>query len=193
MIVFACLAGLLTGLYSSDLTDAIKPIGELYLSILNMCVLPIIICAIISGIGALFNKTDDMHNVRKMLLLFLTFITLSCVTGLICSFGVIKSFDIGESLNEIVGTLMVDNDSQGGMVSGGMNFQSVIYDITTETPPATEEESGFTVFVKKLITENIFESLASKKIAADTDILSSFFHHAQTCFSGTQGTDYIDI
>ncbi len=164
MIIVACCAGLSTGLYFPELTNSIKPLGELYLSILNMCVLPIIICAIISSIGSLFNKTGENHNIRKMLLLFLAFITLSCFTGLICSFGLFKTFDIGENLNETVGSLMVDNDSQSVETSRGENFQSVIYDITTITPPPSNEDSNLSLFVKKLITENIFEALASKKL-----------------------------
>lgn len=164
MIIAACCAGLLTGLYSPEMTDAIKPVGELYLSVLNMCVLPIIICAIISSIGALFANTRENHNIRKMLLLFFAFITLSCFTGLICSLTIFKTFDIGDSLNETVGHLMVDNDSQGKAIADGMNFQSVIYDITTVTPPPTEEDSGIATFVKKLVTENIFEALASKRL-----------------------------
>lgn len=163
-IILACGAGLLTGMYSPEITESIKPLGELYLSILNMCVLPIIICAIISSIGSLFSKDNGDHNIRKMLLLFLAFISLSCFTGLITSFSVFKLFDIGESLNETVGFLMVDNDSQGQDGAGEMGFQSVIYDITTATPPQEDKESGVSIFVKKLITENIFEALASKRL-----------------------------
>lgn len=162
-IVIACFFGMMTGLYQPDLTIAIKPVGEVYLSVLNMCVLPIIICAIISSVGSLF-KSSENHNVRKMLLLFLAFISLSCATGLVCSLGVFKTFGIGDDLNKTVGSLMVNNDSQESHNATGNGFQSVIYDITTETPQVVGEESGVTTFVKGLITENIFEALASKRL-----------------------------
>jgi proton glutamate symport protein len=163
MILAACLAGLFTGLYAPGLTDTIKPVGDIFLALLNMCVMPIIICAIISSVGSLFSNTSDGGNIKKMLSLFLGFIAMACLTGLICSLGMFKAFNIGEDLSTTVGSLMVSNDAQGN-TPGGLGFQSVIYDISSTDSPVVEEDSGIELFVKQLVAENIFEALSSKSL-----------------------------
>ncbi|ADU61662.1 MAG: dicarboxylate/amino acid:cation symporter [Pseudodesulfovibrio sp.] len=162
LIVIACLAGFATGVTSPELTQAIKPIGEVFLTLLNMCVLPIIICAIISSVGALFNKTKNGGSIKKMLSLYLFFIALSCIIGLATPLGMFKFFHFGDNLGATVGALMVDNDAQQ-QASGTTGFQSVVYDITT-TATSVEEEDRVSYFLDQIVAGNIFESLASQRL-----------------------------
>ncbi|MFH1913257.1 MAG: cation:dicarboxylase symporter family transporter [Pseudomonadota bacterium] len=162
VIVIACLAGFATGVTSPELTEAIKPIGEVFLTLLNMCVLPIVICAIISSVGALFNKTKNGGSIKKMLSLYLFFIVLSCIIGLALPLGMFKVFDIGDNLGATVGSLMVDNDAQR-QASGTTGFQSVVYDITTNAT-AVVEQDRVSLFLGQIVAGNIFESLATQKV-----------------------------
>lgn len=162
LIVIACLAGFVTGVTSPELTKAIKPIGEVFLTLLNMCVLPIIICAIISSVGALFNKTKNGGSIKRMLSLYLFFIALSCIIGLACPLGMFKVFHLGDNLGATVGALMVDNDAQR-QTSGTTGFQSVVYDITTVGTSADETDK-ISFFLDQIVAGNIFESLAAQKL-----------------------------
>lgn len=58
--------GFIIGLYAPQLGDALFPIGMIYISFLSMCLLPILITAIISGISGLLRDPDTRVLFRKM-------------------------------------------------------------------------------------------------------------------------------
>ena len=55
-------AGVLIGLYQPSLAAKLAPTGEMYLSLLQMCVLPIMMTAIISSIAPLFAEHEAKYR-----------------------------------------------------------------------------------------------------------------------------------
>lgn len=161
LILAGCAAGILTALYNPELAERIKPIGSIYLSILKMCVLPIIISAIVSSIGKLISSSKQTPYIKKMLLLFLGFIIISCLAGIICSVGTAKVLGFDNNLRSTVGNLMLNNDADAK--NNDMSFQSVVHVIDSTVPPVVDNHSGLLSFVEDLVPANIFYSLSSER------------------------------
>ena len=53
-VLAGIVSGVIIGLYSPGLTAKITPLGKIYLSLLEMCILPIMITAVVSSLGRLF-------------------------------------------------------------------------------------------------------------------------------------------
>ena len=51
MTAAAILLGVTAGLGARPLALAVKPLGELYLALLQMCAMPLVICGVVSSIG----------------------------------------------------------------------------------------------------------------------------------------------
>lgn len=75
-------AGVLIGLYQPSLAPKLAPAGEMYLSLLQMCVLPIMMTAIISSIAPLFAEHEAKQVLYQMILVFGTAIISVTLIGL---------------------------------------------------------------------------------------------------------------
>ena len=51
VIVAGVVAGFLCGLFAKDVARAVEPIARVYLALLSMCMLPILVSALVWGIG----------------------------------------------------------------------------------------------------------------------------------------------
>ena len=141
------LAGMLAGTYigftNESLAQLLAPVGEIYLALLMMCVLPIMIGAIVSGLGRMFHNRSDKR--------FL--------------FGIVSVFGGGLIL---AGAVAI---SAGMMMSpgSGMNEQSkevlsgqvAAHELASGSSYEVTEKLGLLEFIKGIIPTNIFEAASN--------------------------------
>lgn len=132
------LLGFLIGTTNPSLAAIISPMGELYLALLGMCILPIIVTALISSVGRSLH-TEHISALFKQLITFL-------VGGLI----------IASILGIMVAVMMqpgADLSEAGKAVLSSKVVQSI-------TNPLAEASNGFMTFLLQIVPANIFHALS---------------------------------
>ncbi len=141
-ILGSIVAGVLLGLYRPELALKLVPYGELYLSFLKMCVIPIMVTAIVSSVGRLFMSSGPNNILIRMILIstasMLIVSALGLITGLLANPGT----DIPPSSKAVLGTVLLDTESA-----------------SATAPESVNTGSSLMEFVFKLIPENIFIAL----------------------------------
>lgn len=79
------LAGGLLGLWQPDLCLAMAPLGDLYLALMQMCVLPIIICAVTAGIARIMG-TEHAASLPRLALVFVIGLALTAAIAMVAGF-----------------------------------------------------------------------------------------------------------
>ena len=134
--------GCLTGLFFPAFARNLKPLGDIFLSLLQMCIIPILITAVISSLGKLLKTGGIAAHIGKIGLLFASGLFLASLLGL-CSGSLLKP---GNTLN--------DHDR---MTLGKLIVQS-------EIKLSAEKSAGnpdLLEFFKTLIPSNIFEAFSA--------------------------------
>ncbi|MBB6673762.1 dicarboxylate/amino acid:cation symporter [Cohnella nanjingensis] len=144
-MVGAIVAGVLVGLYEPRLAEKLVPYGNLYLSFLKMCVIPIMVTAIIASVGRLFMSTGSFKVLRRMTLVFLGGLLLAGLLGL----GSARIGHPGEGFSSdqrmVLGQEVLDREPAAESADAGAG--------------ASAAGSGLLRFVFDLIPSNIFIAL----------------------------------
>jgi len=127
--------------------NAIAPIGNLYLGLLKMCVLPILLSAISNSIGRLMQSHDAKQYVQRILIVFP--VAMFGMSALAAALAILT----GPGRNLSAATL----ESLGGLV----NQSSIDLEMSL-TGPIPVEESGTNIasFILNMVPENIFLALS---------------------------------
>ncbi|MGZ5580804.1 MAG: dicarboxylate/amino acid:cation symporter [Methylobacter sp.] len=149
LILLAASIGLYIGLFKREYVAYVAPIGEIYLNILKMCILPILVTAISVSIARLMlSKKDDTH-IGRMLIIFVMSVVISGFLGVLI--GVIGHPGSG-----------YDNAALASLGTIVRESNAPDLEISAYTPfVAQEKESFIKAFVASLIPENIFSALSS--------------------------------
>ncbi|WP_017690594.1 cation:dicarboxylase symporter family transporter [Paenibacillus sp. PAMC 26794] len=140
MIVLGMVSGIAAGIYVPELAHAISRFGDLYLSFLKMCVIPIMMTAIISSIGSLFIQSGAMKMIVRM--------------GMVYTLALIFCGLLGLGLGGI------------GRPGAGLAEESkhvlgaIVYDLSADTRSLSDENpQGVFTFLLNMIPSNIFTAL----------------------------------
>lgn len=152
------LAGVLIGLFARPLVPFLKPFGQLYMTLLQMCVLPIVACTVCINIGNLFTGTGK--GIAKRFLLSLVFVLLmAAVIGTVCGFLLRGFMTPGPEAKLALARLSGVEES-----STLDQFQRIeYYAAAGSTEAAADTGSGHTLadFLFRAVPVNIFAALAS--------------------------------
>lgn len=141
LILVGVLSGGLIGIFNHELALELLPFGTLYLRFLQMLVLPMLLTAVISGLGNLFNSGHHQHHIPKILgFLFISLLVASLIGVL---FGVF--YKPGAELNHqaqiTLGNTIVNTENN------------------TTTQNQHSSSMGLIYFVGAMIPNNIFNAL----------------------------------
>ncbi|WP_340389051.1 cation:dicarboxylase symporter family transporter [Paenibacillus sp. FSL E2-0151] len=141
MIVLCMVSGIAAGLYVPELAHAVSRFGDLYLSFLKMCVIPIMMTAIISSIGSLFIQSGAMKMIVRMCMVYTIALIFCGLLGL--SLGGIARPGAGlpEESKHVLG--------------------AIVYDLSADNSALSIEEKpqGIFSFLLNMIPSNIFTAL----------------------------------
>lgn len=117
IIVGALLAGVLIGVLFPGYTTWIKPIGSIYISVLNAIVIPLVIVSIISSIMSL----ESVKQLRSIGLKSIFWLMLTTFLSIILAFGLALTFNIGANTG-----LSIEGVSAGAFENKTTPFSSVL-------------------------------------------------------------------
>ncbi len=127
---------------------SMSPIGEVYLGLLKMCVLPILLSAITGSVGRLMGSQDAKRYIRRMAIAFLASLLLvSCFASLMASIsgpGKNLSAETLSKLGVLVNTSGIDLEIS----------------LNSSSPTLLNEQTELSLFLNNLIPENIFSALS---------------------------------
>ena len=82
-VLAGVVGGFVIGLNAPALGDALFPVGRIYISFLAMCLLPILITAIVTGIAGLLRDTSTRVLFKSMAIYYVAGLILPCVVGIL--------------------------------------------------------------------------------------------------------------
>jgi proton glutamate symport protein len=140
-IIGAIGAGVIVGLYQPHFAVKLVPYGNLYLSFLKMCVIPIMVTAVVSSVGRLFMSKSTSQVLRRMITVFLAGLLLVGILGLGAGWLGQPGEGFSASQRTVLGQEVLDREP------------------AAESTDAATSGNGLLQFVFDLIPSNIFIAL----------------------------------
>lgn len=148
-LIVSLIIGITIGLSSPLLAHWIAPMGEIYLSLLKMCVLPIVLFSITLRIGQLVSQKDTSQYLQKIFFVFVG-------AGFFCS---VVSVVMGNIASPTRGIKPETLTNLGILI----NEQKIKIAIPFYSQEITTNKSLFDDFFAQLIPDNIFAALANNQ------------------------------
>lgn len=140
------LLGLLFGVFFPDWGKAIYPVGDLYLALLNMCIIPIVLTAIVSGLGEMLAKGAMRGYLKHIVAVYLIAVILGASLGVLAGWAGRPGEAMSVEARKALGKLMFTSNS------GHMEEKNT--------------QGGMTGFVRQAIPENVIKAMADGKSLA---------------------------
>ena len=140
MVFSGIIGGILVGVFYKSFAGKISFIGEIYLALLQMCILPILITAILSSIGRLLTSADTGKYVGKLLVTFILGLCIASLIGIIVGTLGQPGSNLDKSVQMTLGKKISETEMQSQN------------DTTTQQPSS----GSFTTMLRKMIPTNVF-------------------------------------
>ncbi|MAE73794.1 MAG: hypothetical protein CL675_06840 [Bdellovibrionaceae bacterium] len=138
VIFSAIIAGVVIGITSKDLAHQMAPVGQLFMSLLQMSIIPLLVVAIGSSLGNLLKNQEAKRSLAQIVVIFVVgqFLAagLGLGTGLIGDVGL----NLSEDAQASIGKMIAEAD-QSPLIDQG-----------------SDSERGLFALVKSMIPANIF-------------------------------------
>jgi proton glutamate symport protein len=136
MTIIGCVVlGFLVGFRFPGFSAQLKPAADIYIALLSMCVLPILVSALIWGVGQILRARETRALVGRMALVYGLGLLVPCIVGIAVALGFEPGAGLGHEAQATLGREL-------GQV-------------------AQPEQSGnLLAFVQNLVPTNVFEALS---------------------------------
>ena len=146
LIMLGMASGVCLGIYAPDFSRQIEPLGEIYLTLLTMCVIPIMMSAVISSFGRLLSSRQAAGYLRAIALVFCVGILLATAVGLTIGILGQPGTGISQETKAILGSVLLEAERQAG-----------------DAHATVSTETNWISFAKMMIPANIFGALSEGK------------------------------
>ena len=145
-ILVSVVLAIYIGTAHKEMATLLAPLGDFYLGLLKMCVLPILLAAITTSIGKLMHSSNAAQYIKRILVVF--------PVGLIAASGltVVLAAIAGPGRNLSTKTL----ESLGVLV----NDSGIDLEMSLTGPLLEEPSRGMASFLINLVPDNIFYALS---------------------------------
>lgn len=134
-IIVGVVLGFLVGFKFPEFSKNLKPAADIYIALLSMCVLPILVSALIWGVGQILRATETRALFGRMAVIYGLGLLIPCVVGI----AVAVAFEPGASL--------------------GPEARATLGEQLGRAEPR-EQTGGLLAFVQNLVPTNVFEALS---------------------------------
>ncbi|MGB3203032.1 MAG: dicarboxylate/amino acid:cation symporter [Nodosilinea sp.] len=143
LVIGGIVAGALVGWHFPHLGAQIAPLGSLYSSLLQMCVIPILLTDVIGSISRLFIHGGAQNYILRLFGLIVAGVVVASLVGIVVGLLWHPGAHLSPSARATLGTLISD------------------YEFSLSTNPAVENSQvGLLLFFDQMIPDNIFFSLS---------------------------------
>lgn len=139
-VLAGVIGGFIIGLFAKPLGEELFPVGSIYISFLSMCLLPILISAIITGIAGLLRDPGTRVLFKTMAIYYVAGLILPCVVGIVTALLLEPGINLGSQAEKSIGALIL------------------------ASPAGPKEAAGVLGFLTKIIPTNIFEALSTNQV-----------------------------
>lgn len=153
-VIIGLVAGAVIGVFYKQAVPFLKPIGDFYISMLQMCVLPVLISAIVTSVSGLLLSENGRKYIAKIvgiLVLALFLISAVCVAGSSVLPGVLNP---SPEIKSAIGSMMSETSSHA------VGFKHVSFYAENYIK---EEQAGLSVFFVNMVPRNIFSALSNNE------------------------------
>jgi len=141
-VLAGVVGGFVIGLSAKPVGEALFPIGSIYIAFLSMCLLPILITAIVTGIAGLLRDPSTRVLFKSMAIYYLAGLILPCVVGISAASLLGPGTNLGPEAERSIGALII------------------------ASPAGPREAGGILGFLAQIIPTNIFEALSTNQVMA---------------------------
>ncbi len=134
--------GVVLGFYFKPVAQVLAPLGHIYVSLLTMCVIPIVITSMTSGIARLVRNAEVQAHLWRLAAYFLFGLLLPSGVGALAAWAGGPGVNLSSSAMSSLGVLLLDADA------------------------AAHDTSGLLPFLISIVPRNIFASLSSGHIVS---------------------------
>lgn len=143
VIIAGVVAGLLTGYFFRSFGAAVAPYGIIYISLMSMCILPMMTTAIISGLGNLLRSPETRGSFRKMILIYGLGFLVPSLAGILAAVIGRPGVGLGNQDLSLLGEMVLTANQ------------------ASATPPAS---MSLLSFIGRIVPENIFAAFSEGRI-----------------------------
>lgn len=155
-ILLALAGGVLTGLYLPPAVPLLKAFGTIYLTLLKMCVIPIIMGSVAVSFAQLFRNNLAKTFLLRMGLLFIAAMLAVSFIAPLASLAFPSMLKPNEAMTAQLSKIALEANNTD--VDDFLGFKEISF---SEPENATaQSESIASSFLERLIPQNIFEALA---------------------------------
>lgn len=151
-IFISMIIGILIGVYQKNHAALIAPFGKIYLSLLQMCILPILISAVASSLGGLVNSRKTKDSIKRMLLVFCAGLIVTATLGLLCGIIGRPGSGLNEETQAVLGELVKSSNSDSAL--------EMFFFSENQTP---DKKPNLMDFFVQIIPSNIIQSMTDGK------------------------------
>lgn len=157
VILIALTGGILTGIYLPSIVPPLKAFGTIYVSLLKMCVIPIIMGSVSVSLARLFRSNLAKSFLLRMTMLFLVAMLAVAFIAPVLSLVAPSLLKPNDAITLKLSKIALKGNSDTS-VADSIGFTEVNFNGGDEVP---EKQSLASAFLDRLIPQNVFEALAS--------------------------------
>ena len=144
--------GIIIGIFFKNVGLMLEPIGDIYLSFLKMCIIPIIVTIVISSVADILKSQALIKHLKKFLLYVILSMILASFFGLVVSYVVKPGRNLGIKAEIGIGRIITKHQLND---KDTIIPESIIY---TKKQGKTNK-IGLLQFIKRIVPINIFNAL----------------------------------
>ena len=153
-------AGIVTGIFYKKTAVFLAPFGTVYLALLQMSVLPIMICAVVSSIAGLLRSKTASRYIARVAVVFLCGMVLSAGVGIgVGIWGRRAENNLNQRSRDALGKMLSASET-GSRSPDLLEAAPESYLSVTDPLKKIEESHQFQNFLLGIVPTNIFSALS---------------------------------
>ncbi len=135
-IIAGVVLGFVVGFGFPDLGARLRPVATIYVALLSMCLLPILVSALVWGVGQILRARETQDLFGRMAVIYGLGLLVPCVVGMSVALILEPGASLGQETQEILGRQL------------------------QKATPSQPEVAGLLGFVENLVPSNVFQALS---------------------------------
>lgn len=156
-VLLGMLAGAAAGMWLKPVVPYLKPVGEIYLSFLQMCVIPIMASAVMASLGKLFKSGHARSYVVKLAGSLSAMMVITSAVCILLSIALPRLTVPDADMKSKLGSMVMDSGNLQN-TDNFLGFREI--DFYSEGDGGAGS-AAFSDFLLKLIPKNIFTALSN--------------------------------
>ncbi|MBO7486354.1 MAG: cation:dicarboxylase symporter family transporter [Spirochaetaceae bacterium] len=153
-IFISVVLGIIFGFYEKDIALSWGVIGDVYLNLFQMTVIPILVTSIVASLAKLMKDKNARSHILKIIFVFILVLTATSIFGTVAGLVGRPGEDLGESTTEVLDSIIKDS-------SDTSQDEMALYDASKDT--GTKKSSIVDFFVN-IVPANIFKAFSNGSI-----------------------------